>query len=84
MYGRNLRITYIPKFLEILAEAIVSYSGDVQFFIGTHSLDLLTYVLEKAEKSKKLKEINIIRLHYREDTKTVEAEVMVDYLQKMK
>ena len=65
-----------PKFLEILAEAIVSYAEDAQFFIGTHSLDLLNYVLEKAAESKKLKEINIIRLHYRGDTKTVEAEVM--------
>ncbi|WP_456396055.1 AAA family ATPase [Thermococcus sp.] len=69
-------ISLHPKFLEILGEEIVSYSNTVQFFISTHSLDLLVSILEKAEEQDKLSKINVIRLHYREDTKSVHAEVL--------
>lgn len=64
-----------PYFMEIVAEEIVANSKNVQFFISTHSLDLLNSLLEKAEEEDKLHDINVIRLHYREDTKKVYAEV---------
>ena len=65
-----------PKFIDILAEAIIHYSKDVQFFIATHSLDLVNYILEKAENNERLKDVNIIRLHYRKDTKNIEVETL--------
>ena len=65
-----------PKFLEIIGEEIVSNSNETQFFISTHSMDLLNYILKKAEEKNKLSQINIIRLHYREDLKEVYAEVI--------
>ncbi len=69
-------ISLHPKFLEILGEEIVSYSDTTQFFISTHSLDLLTSILEKAEEQDKLSRVNVIRLHYRDDIKSVHAEVL--------
>jgi len=65
-----------PYFMDIVAEEIVTNSKNVQFFISTHSLDMLTSLLEKAEEEDKLDDVNIICLHYREDTKKVYAEVL--------
>ncbi|VVB89438.1 AAA ATPase domain protein [uncultured archaeon] len=51
-----------PGYLDILAREIILNSIDSQFFISTHSLELLTRILEKADKSDKLDSVKIIRL----------------------
>ncbi|MCD6572521.1 MAG: ATP-binding protein [Thermoplasmata archaeon] len=63
-----------PGFSEILAESIVSNADSAQFFISTHSIDLIELILEKAEQYGRLKNVNILRLHWREDLKTIEKE----------
>ncbi len=55
-----------PGYLEVLAEEIISSSEYSQFFISTHSLELVEYLLKKAEKAGVIDSINIIRLHRRE------------------
>jgi hypothetical protein len=65
-----------PGYLDIIAEEIVLNSDKVQFFISTHSFDLIQAILEKAEKYKKLDEINIVRLHYREAANQIYPEVL--------
>jgi len=52
-----------PGYLDILADEILSNSENSQFFISTHSLEFIDYLLEKADKKNKLDNINIIRLH---------------------
>lgn len=51
-----------PGYLDILAKEIISSSKKSQFFISTHSLELVEYLLEKAEKANIIDSINIIRL----------------------
>ena len=51
-----------PGYLEILADEIISNSENSQFFISTHSLELINYLLEKADKMNKINDINIIKL----------------------
>ncbi|CAD6494628.1 MAG: AAA domain, putative AbiEii toxin, Type IV TA system [Candidatus Argoarchaeum ethanivorans] len=49
-------------YLNILAEEILLSSKYSQIFISTHSLELIKYLLENAEKSDKIESIKIIRL----------------------
>jgi len=56
-------ISMHPGYLDILADEILSNSENSQFFISTHSLEFIDYLLEKADKKNKLDNINIIRLH---------------------
>ncbi len=56
-----------PGYLDILAKEIISCSKKSQFFISTHSLELVEYLLEKAEKANVIDSINIIRLRRLED-----------------
>lgn len=51
-----------PGYLNILSKEILLNSNDSQFFISTHSLELLNKILEKAEKYDKLESIRILRL----------------------
>lgn len=51
-----------PGYLDILAEEIIANSKHSQFFITTHSLELLEYLLEKAEKLNDIDAVQIIRL----------------------
>jgi len=51
-----------PGYLNILAREIISSSEYSQIFISTHSLELIEYLLEKAEKSDKIESIKILRL----------------------
>jgi len=69
-------ISLHPGYLNIIAEELVLNSEIVQFFISTHSLDLLLLLLEKAEERQKLDKINVIRLHYRDATKQIHPEVV--------
>lgn len=65
-----------PGFSDIIADEIILNSERSQFFISTHSLDLIKGILEKAQKHKKLDSINIIRLHWRNDIKSIEQEIL--------
>jgi len=51
-----------PGYFDILAGEIVKSSKDSQFFISTHSLELLKKIIEKAEKFNKIESIKILRL----------------------
>ena len=51
-----------PGYLDILAREIVSSSEYSQIFIATHSLELIEYLLEKAEKSGKIESVKMLRL----------------------
>lgn len=51
-----------PGYFEILAKEIVSNSHDSQFFITTHSLEFLEYLLEKSEKLGVIDSVKILRL----------------------
>lgn len=51
-----------PGYLDILAREIILNSDNSQFFITTHSMELLTRILEKADKSDKLESVKILRL----------------------
>jgi len=51
-----------PGYLNILAKEILLSSEHSQIFISTHSLELIEYLLEKAEKSGKIESIKILRL----------------------
>lgn len=51
-----------PGYLDILAKEIILNSGNSQFFITTHSLELLKRILIKSEKYDKLESIRILRL----------------------
>lgn len=51
-----------PGYFEILAKEIVSNSDDSQFFITTHSLEFLEYLLEKSEKLGVIDSVKILRL----------------------
>jgi AAA15 family ATPase/GTPase len=51
-----------PAYMDILAREIILNSDDAQFFITTHSSELLERILEKAEKLGKLEFIKILKL----------------------
>lgn len=51
-----------PAYMDILAREIIFNSDDAQFFITTHSLELLERILEKAEKLGKLEFVRILKL----------------------
>ncbi len=51
-----------PGYLDILAREILFASENSQFFLTTHSLELIECILEKAEKFDKLDSINILKL----------------------
>ena len=51
-----------PYYLDILAKEIVVNSENSQFFISTHSSELIERILEKAEKLDKIESVRILRL----------------------
>ncbi|MEA1906896.1 MAG: ATP-binding protein [Euryarchaeota archaeon] len=51
-----------PGYLDILAREIISSSEYSQVFMSTHSLELIEYLLEKAEKSDKIESVKILIL----------------------
>ena len=51
-----------PGYLDILAREIILSSEYSQIFIATHSLELIEYLLEKAEKSGKIESVKMLRL----------------------
>jgi len=59
-----------------VAEQLVHNLDKAQIFLTTHSIDLLESILENGKKYKKLKEINIIRLHYRASSGIVLPEIL--------
>jgi AAA15 family ATPase/GTPase len=63
-----------PGYIEMLADAIIFCSKETQFFISTHSNDLIQSLLEVADHNNCLDSIQIIKMHPRLDTHTIEAE----------
>lgn len=63
-----------PGYIEMLAEAIIFCSKETQFFISTHSNDLIQSLLEVANQNNCLDSIQIIKMHPRLDSHTIEAE----------
>jgi AAA15 family ATPase/GTPase len=51
-----------PGYLDILAEEIILNAKNSQFFITTHSLELVEYLLEKADERNKLDSIHVIKM----------------------
>ena len=51
-----------PGYFDILSREIVTSSEQSQFFISTHSLELIKSIIEKAEKFDKINSIRILRL----------------------
>ena len=51
-----------PGYLDVLSEEILSSSEHCQFFVSTHSLELIEYLLKKADKRGKMDSINILKL----------------------
>jgi len=59
--------TLHPGFMNILAEDIVGYSNYTQFFLTTHSSELLEEILEVAKEKDLLDNVNIIRVFKQRD-----------------
>ena len=55
-------ISLHPGYFDILAREIVSNSKNSQFFISTHSLELVKYIIKNAKKVDELESVNIIKL----------------------
>ncbi len=65
-----------PAYMDSLAREIISNSSDGQFFISTHSLELLERILEKAEKLGKLESVKILKLRKLQDSGFIEREFL--------
>ncbi|MBP1909797.1 AAA family ATPase [Methanolobus bombayensis] len=55
-------ISMHPGYLGVFAKEIVDNSKNHQIFLSTHSMELIKYILDSAEKSNILDEINIVKL----------------------
>lgn len=55
-------ISLHPGYFDILAREIVANSKNSQFFISTHSLELVKYIIKNAKKVDELESVNIIKL----------------------
>ena len=64
-----------PGFMDILADSILLKSESHQYFFSTHSLELIKLIIDKAEKSKKLDKIVLLRLS-RNDNK-IDREILL-------
>lgn len=65
-----------PNYMDILAKEIILNSNDTQFFISTHSSELIERILEKAEKLGKLESIKILKLRRLQDSRYIEREFL--------
>ncbi len=65
-----------PTYMDILAKEIILNSSDAQFFISTHSSELLERILEKAEKLGKLESVKILKLRRIPDSGYIEREFL--------
>lgn len=69
-------ISLHPGFLRIIAEEIIKNMDTTQFFISTHSLDFVKFVLDNAELNNKLNQVNIIRLHRKRVGTSIKAQLI--------
>lgn len=65
-----------PGYIEMLADAILFCSNNTQFFISTHSKDLIESLLDVAQHHACLDSVQVIKMHPRLDTHVIEAEVL--------
>lgn len=52
-----------PGFIDVFAEQIIRDLNENQYFISTHSSDLIEIILERAKHAQKLEDIRLIILH---------------------
>jgi predicted ATP-dependent endonuclease of OLD family len=69
-------MTLHPRFIRIFAEEILSQSSNLQFFISTHSMDLISNILEIGERTNKLDDIQIIRTIKINKTNEINTEIL--------
>ncbi|WP_083523395.1 AAA family ATPase [Methanofollis ethanolicus] len=65
-----------PGYIEMLADSILFCSKNTQFFISTHSEDLIESLLESANNIECLDTVQVIKMHNRTDIHASEAEVI--------
>ena len=56
-----------PGYMELLVDLIISKSDKHQYFLSTHSLELIELLVEKAEKRNQLDKILVLRLSRNEN-----------------
>jgi len=69
-------MTMHPGYIEMLAESITLCSKETQFFISTHSKDLIESLLEIASNNECLDDIQILKMHARLDLSASELETI--------
>jgi len=69
-------ISLHPGYIDLMTEGIIENSNKTQFFITTHSQDVISSILRIGEKKNKLEEINFVLLHKIEDTAELFTEVI--------
>lgn len=52
-----------PGFIDVFSEQVIRDINDNQYFISTHSADVIETILERAKHSEKLKDISLIILY---------------------
>jgi AAA15 family ATPase/GTPase len=67
--------TMHPGYMNLFCEEIIKNSKNAQFFITTHSLELLDYLLEKAKEKNSLDNVLVLRLQ-----RTKHGEIEREYL----
>jgi len=65
-----------PGYIEMLSDSILFCSKNTQFFISTHSRDLIESILELADYNGCIDAIQIVKMHNRTDIHAIEAEVV--------
>jgi len=65
-----------PGFIRMFVEEILSHSSNLQFFISTHSMDVISNLLEIGERLGKLDDIQIIRTIKINNTNEINIEVL--------
>jgi AAA15 family ATPase/GTPase len=52
-----------PGFIDVFAEQVIKDPSENQYFISTHSSDLIETILERAKHTQKLQDIRLVILH---------------------
>ncbi len=72
----EIEITLHPGYIRMLVEEILSHSSNLQFFISTHSMDLISNLLEIGDRLGKLEDIQIIRTIKINNTNEINTEIL--------
>ena len=72
----EIEITLHPGYIRMLVEEILSHSSNLQFFISTHSMDLISNLLEIGDRLGKLEDIQIIRTIKINNSNEINTEIL--------